>query len=229
MKDREETNGMATKTRAAKPTRARSKKPAKTSSRDLVDHALMKALSHRLRTRIFAILNERSASPNQLSKELDEGLSQVSYHFNELKKLGLIELVNEVPRRGAVEHFYRAVRRILVPRGAWEQLPPGLQNGVSAEILQNSFEDANASMKAGIFDDPDSYASWSPLVLDRRALKRLDKLANEFLEEVFDIQAEANSRLAEEGGKGLSVTVMLASFLSTRSLEEKRASATKRR
>src|SRR5438105_12207772 len=102
---------------AAEKGKAQSKQAAKTTtkkkqtgSRDVVDHALMRGLSHPLRTRILATLNERVSSPNQLSKELHEGLSQVSYHVERLKKLGLIEMVKTEPRRGAVEHFYRGVR-----------------------------------------------------------------------------------------------------------------------
>lgn len=214
---------------SSKKAKTSSKKKV-TGSRDVVDHALMKALSHRLRTRILVILNERSASPNQLSKELNEGLSQVSYHFQQLLKFKLIELEKTEPRRGAVEHFYRAIRRVVVPKDAWENLPPSLQSGLSAEIMRQSFEDVDAAMSAGIFDDPDSYASWTPLIVDRQGLKRLDEIANEFLEKVLDVQAEASGRLAEKGEEGFSVTVMLASFLSTRSPEEsKRAAATKHR
>jgi DNA-binding transcriptional ArsR family regulator len=210
--------------------RAATRKRWDDGSADLVDHSLMKALSHRLRTHILAILNERVASPNQLSKELDEGLSQVSYHIEMLKKLELIELVKTEPRRGAVEHFYRGVRPILVPKSAWDDLPPSLRAGLSVDILRHSFEDAEASVKAGIFDDPDSYASWSPLIVDRAGFKRIDELANQFLQDVLEVQAEANARIVEKGEEAFSVTVTLGSFLSTRSLaESKRATATKQR
>lgn len=204
-------------------------KQSKTAS-DVVDHALMRGLSHPLRTRILAILNERTSSPNLLSKELEEGLSQVSYHVERLKKLGLIELVKTEPRRGAVEHFYRGTRQILVPRSAWKDLPPSIVSSISTQILENFFDDAQGSMEAGLFDDPDSYAGWTPLVLDRQGFKRIDELANEFLQAVFDVQAEASGRLAESDEKGFSATLMLASILSARSPEEsKRASATMER
>jgi len=62
----------------------------------------MKALGHPLRIAILTILNDRMASPNELSKELDEGLSQVSYHVEALKDYGMIEMVKTEPRRGAV-------------------------------------------------------------------------------------------------------------------------------
>ncbi|HUC08389.1 MAG TPA: hypothetical protein VMR96_09885, partial [Solirubrobacterales bacterium] len=71
---------------------------------------------------------------------------------------------------------------------------------------------------------------WSPLILDRKGFKRIDELANEFLEAIFDVQAEASGRLAEGGKEGFSATVLLASFLSTRSPEDsKRATSTMQR
>ena len=73
-----------------------------------VDQRLVKALAHPLRVEILIILNERMASPNELSKELEEGLSQVSYHVKVLKDFECIEMVKTEPRRGAVEHYYRA-------------------------------------------------------------------------------------------------------------------------
>jgi len=219
------TEGNDQSTRGGEPA---AKKPK--ASGDVVDHALMRGLSHPLRTQILAILNERTSSPNLLAKELGEGLSQISYHVERLKKLGLIELVKTEPRRGAVEHFYRGTRQILVPRSAWKDLPPSIVSSISTQILENFFDDAQGSMEAGLFDDPDSYAGWSPLVLDRQGFKRIDALANEFLQAIFDIQAEASARLAGNGEKGFSATVMLASILSTRSPEEsKRASATMER
>lgn len=68
--------------------------------------ALFSALGHPLRVRILSALHERMASPNEISKEFEEGLSQVSYHFKVLKDCKCIKMVKTEPRRGAVEHFY---------------------------------------------------------------------------------------------------------------------------
>jgi hypothetical protein len=51
------------------------------------------------------------ASPNKLSELGDHPLGNVSYHVKELVKTGMVELVKTEPRRGAVEHFYRAIPR----------------------------------------------------------------------------------------------------------------------
>ena len=43
-----------------------------------------------------------------MADELGEPLGNVSYHFSVLRNLDAIKLVDEQPRRGAVEHFYTA-------------------------------------------------------------------------------------------------------------------------
>ena len=99
-----------------KTTKGRKKGKGRTKTNRGVNQDLVKSLAHELRAEILAILNERMASPNELAKELDEGLSQVSYHVKVLKDYGVIRLVKTEPRRGAVEHYYRATSRALPDR-----------------------------------------------------------------------------------------------------------------
>ena len=88
-----------------------------------VDQRLMKALGHPLRIGILTVLNDRTASPNELSKQLEEGLSQVSYHVKVLKDFEMIEMVKTEPRRGAVEHYYRAVSEVFLPSWQMKLMP----------------------------------------------------------------------------------------------------------
>ena len=104
--------------------------------RPAVDQRLVKALAHPLRVEILTILNERMASPNELSKELEEGLSQVSYHVKVLKDFECIEMVKTEPRRGAVEHYYRATARAFLTDAEWQTLPDSIKPGVSASVVK---------------------------------------------------------------------------------------------
>jgi len=47
------------------------------------------------------------AGPKEIAQEIDEDVSLVSYHVKALAKLDFVEVVREVKRRGATEHFYR--------------------------------------------------------------------------------------------------------------------------
>lgn len=215
--------------KARKPARKRPKRSAK----ELLDYRQMFALSKKQRVEIFAIFCERIASPKEISDELSEGLSQVSYHVKVLRECRLIVEDHKIPRRGAVEHFYRAATPTLIPPDAWEHLPPAVRKGISAGILQHFFEDASTSMEAGTFDKTPGELSWSPLILDALGVKEFGQLARDFLESVMKLQANANKRLLTENGRAAeatSATVFLASFLSARNIKDgTKASASRRR
>jgi predicted ArsR family transcriptional regulator len=73
---------------------------------------LARANTHPLRVSILEVLSidrGRILSPKDLSLELQSPLSTVNYHVTELRKSGLVEVVDEQQVRGAIEHFYRAV------------------------------------------------------------------------------------------------------------------------
>ncbi len=209
------------------------RRSGKRRPRGLLNCRHMHALSNEDRVGVFAVLCDRVASPKEIADELGEGLSQVSYHVSVLRKCGLIELDHTVPRRGAVEHFYRAATPTLIPPDAWRNLPARVRKSISLRILQEFFDDACASAEAGLFDKRPGELGWTPLILDPPGLSALGRLSRDFLEAVFVLQAEASQRLARENGEATreaSATVFLASFLSARSPDEgKKASAGKRR
>jgi DNA-binding transcriptional ArsR family regulator len=83
---------------------------------------LYRALAHPLRGRILAAAGAGTTSPVELARELDEPLGVVSYHVRVLAKTGLLEPAGTSPRRGALQHHYRAtdaatVLRFTVPAG----------------------------------------------------------------------------------------------------------------
>src|SRR5215213_3742543 len=145
----------------------RGKSKTKQKRRAGIDERLVKSLTRGLRVEILTILNERIASPNELSKELGEGLSQVSYHVKVLKDYECIELVKTEPRRGAVEHYYRATARAFLTDRDWQQLPDSVRPGLSADLLQIVVDDAVASLEEDTFDRRDDrHMSWTPLTVD---------------------------------------------------------------
>jgi len=182
----------------------------KSKSKGKVDQRLIKALAHPLREDILAILNERVASPNELAKGLGEGLSQVSYHVKVLKDCECLELVKTEPRRGAVEHYYRATARAFLSDRDWERLPDAARAGLSVGLLQGIVDDAMAALRAGTFEARgDRHLSWTPLIVDEEGWQDLVALLAETLEGVLDIQAKSAGRLAEtDEGISAAVTIM---------------------
>ena len=187
----------------------------KAASGSGVDQRLIKALSHPLREQILAKLNQRVASPNQLAQELGEGLSQVSYHVKVLRDYECIELVKTEPRRGAVEHFYRGIKRVFFQDEEWKQLPPSVQGSISTNVLQTLVDQAVEAMEAETFDRrADRHLSRTPVVVDEQGWEDLSSLFADTLERVLDIQAESSGRLAETGEEGISAVTAIMSFES---------------
>lgn len=178
-----------------------------------VDQRLVKALAHPLRVEILTILNERMASPNELSKELEEGLSQVSYHVKVLKDFECIEMVKTEPRRGAVEHYYRATSRAFLTDSDWQSLPESVKPGVSASSIQMIIDDVVGALTGGTFDARDDrHLSWTPGVVDEQGWEEAVDLANEALDRVLAIQAGSAKRLAKSGDEGIPATMVVMNF-----------------
>ncbi len=167
-----------------------------------VDQRLVKALSHELREQILIILNERMASPNELSKELDEGLSQVSYHVKVLKDYGCITQVKTVPRRGAVEHYYRATARPFLSNSDWHELPRTAREGLSAGLVQSIVSDTVVALEEGTFDArEDRHLSRTSLIVDEKGWRELTAAMETALNKVIKIQEESSKRLAKAGAE----------------------------
>jgi DNA-binding transcriptional ArsR family regulator len=201
-------------------------KAKKGESRSKLDQRLIKALAHPLRADILAVLNERVASPNELAKGFGEGLSQVSYHVKVLHECECIELVKTEPRRGAVEHYYRATARAFFSDGDWEQLPEVARSGLSAALVRGAVQDAMAALQEGTFEArSDRHVSWTPLIVDEEGWKDLATLLAETLEGVMDIQAQSAGRLAEGSGEGIPAAVTMIGYEAFPEGSKKRAKA----
>lgn len=189
------------------------KTKSKSKSKAGVDQRLVKALAHPLRVEILTILNERMASPNELSKELEEGLSQVSYHVKVLKDFECIEMVKTEPRRGAVEHYYRATERAFLTDRDWQNLPDSVKPGVSASVVELFMGEVAAALQHGTFDArEDRHLSWTPGVVDEQGWNESVDLVNETLERVIGIHADSAKRLAKSGEEGIPAIAVLMNF-----------------
>src|SRR3954447_12874693 len=96
---------------------------------------IAKALAHPLRGRILQRLGERVASPADLAAELGAPLGVVSYHVRMLCDYDCVELVRTEPRRGALQHFYRATARPRLDAEQWRTLPAGLRRELAGETI----------------------------------------------------------------------------------------------
>ena len=161
------------------------------------DHAtrMAKALAHPLRAWVLTRLNERVASPNELADESGDSLGNVSYHVRTLLDLECIELVDTKPRRGAVEHYYRATQRPWGDDRVWELLPQSARRAFAGHWFEEAFNDASSAIEAGGFDErADCHLTHTRLHLDERAWRKLAKRMDGLLEYALRLQAESAGR-----------------------------------
>jgi DNA-binding transcriptional ArsR family regulator len=188
---------------------------------ELIDQRLVKALAHPLRVQILDILTERVASPNGISAQLETGLTHVAYHTRALDSYGLLELVKTAQRRGATEHFYKAVPNSFVGGPAWRAIPRPLLGGVSGATLQTFLDKAIAALEAGTLDGrADTIFRWMPLQLDEAGWKEVVAIMEEATNKVLAAHLRSQDRLATNGGQeSISAVIGQAAFETAGSLE----------
>jgi DNA-binding transcriptional ArsR family regulator len=202
--------------------------------KNIDDPRYVKAMSHPLRVRILAMLDERKASPNQLAGWLGASLGTVAYHVRTLEQLGLIELVDETRVRGAVEHHYRARARPNVTAEGWAQAPPIAKQAAVGSSLDVIAEYARQSAASGGFDREDAQLRRALVKLDAKGFTALSKAVDKLLEQAEKIEAAAADRIAKDphadgiGEAGLGVMLFDAVRLSAAEATDGRKPATRR-
>jgi DNA-binding transcriptional ArsR family regulator len=167
----------------------RTRPPGETS-----EARIAKALAHPLRARILQRLGERVASPGDLAVELGAPLGVVSYHVRMLRDYDCVELVRTEPRRGALQHFYRATARPQLDEDQWRTLPSGLRRELAGETIQEVVDDLARAADGGTLDDPDVIVTRMPLELDERGWKKLNRLLSRTMEQALQIASESAGR-----------------------------------
>src|SRR6059058_3191428 len=168
-------------------------------STDISDPRVIKALTHPLRISILTALERRTASPSELADEIGAPLGNVSYHVRQLAGLGLIKLVKRTPRRGAIEHHYKAVGRAQISDDAWAGTPATVKDAVVGAALGDLGSAVSAAAAAGGFSRQDSHLTRTQVTLDERGWKDLDKELNATLARVQRIAEDSGKRLAKAG------------------------------
>lgn len=181
----------------------------------IVDQQLAKALAHPLRAEILAEINLRVMSPKDFAAEYGGSLSKTAYHFRVLEKFGCLEVVEEVKRRGAVEHRYRATGRGVLSDEDWMRLPRVVRRGLTSSGLRDFLGRATQAIEADTFDArEDRHFSWTALVVDEEGWKRLVSILEATLAEVLEVEVETADRMAASGEDSIAATFAIAGFES---------------
>jgi DNA-binding transcriptional ArsR family regulator len=177
------------------------------------DQSVIKALAHPLRVQILGVLEQRTASPNELSRELDAPLGNVSYHVRELARFGLVKLVKKTPRRGAIEHYYQATQRPRISDAGWAATPRVVKDAMIRSALEQISTFVNASAIEGGFSAEEAHLNRVRLTVDERGWQEVSRELWRVLEALPKIEAASRKRLAKNNHDGeRDVTVVTMGF-----------------
>lgn len=180
---------------------------------DQIDSSLVRALSHPLRVEILQVLNEREASPNELMDMLEQPLGNVAYHARVLEKCGVIEEIRTAQRRGAVEHYFRAVPRSYIGHQDWRKVPRSVRSEITGASLESFVNRVVEAMQAGTIDDrEDTTLNWMTMAVDEVGWVQATEVLDEALTRLQSVHEQSRQRLEMTEGQGTAMIVGLAAF-----------------
>ena len=141
-----------------------------------------------------------------------------------LHDLGCIELVETEPRRGALEHYYRAIVRPFFSDRDWKKLPKNTRGSISDTVLELVWDDTAEAIKSGIFDERQNrHLSRSVLCMDEKGWEDMNDLLSETLDRAMQIQADSAGRVAKGEGDTFSATMVMMSYPTPKSAKDSTA------
>jgi DNA-binding transcriptional ArsR family regulator len=185
---------------------------------EIISPQLAAAMSHPTRVQAITILNERTASPREIAAEIDEPLNNVTYHVNQLRDLGCIELVRTESARGGrvLERFYRAAQRSYFDEESWDALSERERLGVSGTTMKIIAKDIAHSMASGAFGSGDgAHIGRSVLQVDDEGWHEIIELIERSNREIIEIEERVTERASEETKPSIDAKVVILQFRSS--------------
>jgi hypothetical protein len=194
------------------------KKAAKRKAAASPEVDLATAIGNPWRFRILTAAMIEPVSPSQFVREHGGEISNISRHFRQLAKWGYMDVVDRKsggPRRGGVEHLYRAVRSAHLDTASSRGLPPMIRGDISNTVVATFIERVVDATEAGTLDaDVERNLSWDIGELDREAFRQLSVLLDDVIARMPALRAESKERMADSGEEPIPTTVGLFSFRS---------------
>lgn len=177
----------------------------------IADPRWLRAISHPIRIRLLAMLEEEPASPVILASKLDQPLGTIAYHVRTLYDLGLLKLVSTRQRRGATEHYYVTDGVPTSSVEAWESLDGVSKQRLLTALIARANDYATRSAASGGFDAKQAHISTDTLKLDREGWEALAHEVRRWLARVHEIERQAAERIEQDPESQLHVgfTMML--------------------
>lgn len=178
-----------------------------------IDDQLHRLLSNHRRLEVFVFLIERRGSPKEIGDELGKKLNEITYEIKELLKMGLIELVDEEPRRGQTAHIYRAIMRPIWSSEEWGRLSQDDRERYAAWAIQLFLRDVAIAWAGRTFQARvDAHTSRGLYRVDEQGWRDLNSIQDEALAASHEVEVESDRRLKAAGDQGKTIIVRAGMF-----------------
>lgn len=167
------------------------------------DPELGKVVSDPLRVQMMATANARKVSAKSFAEEWDIPEWGANHHLRFLREREFIVVVEEVPRRGATEIFYRATKRAFISDADWSCLGAVTQEGISKAVVDDINTALQQAAEADTLDArEESILWWQEVPLDEITFPKAMKMQRLLIEKLVELGAETAQNQAEgKGGK----------------------------
>lgn len=182
--------------------------------KQVIDPNLAKAFTHPLRGHIWVTVCEKGvASPAEIADELGLDVSEISYHFRELKRRNLIRLIRTVQRRGFDEHFYEPCSPLLYfDDFDWMEIPQKIRAAFSGDMLRQIVQELIDAVEVGSFDTRNRHLSRTWLTVDEEGWQEAMGAVQGALDQIVAIKERCDKRRKASSQPGIPVSVVIASF-----------------
>lgn len=165
--------------------------------------ALFKAFGHPLRIAILRLLTEGPESPQTMVRPLGESVSQVSYHVGVLRDdCGLLETVDDRRQSRESQKFYRLNPSVQFESLKLDSLPPVIQDGVIALLLEEFVSLISDAIELGSIRADRSTLATRPALFDEEGMDRAHAVMRAADEELEVIASESRQRLRPNNFNG---------------------------
>jgi hypothetical protein len=137
---------------------------------------------------------ESETSPSAVAAALSVPLNVVSHHTQVLLRAGAIELVRTQPRRGATEHFYRAVLSGEIEDTEWSRVPVKLRRALARLVIDGAMRESGDALAHGGMDGEPTHLSRNYFVLDAEGQRQLASLLRDTVERATAIARASHDR-----------------------------------
>ncbi|MBJ7329304.1 MAG: helix-turn-helix transcriptional regulator [Solirubrobacteraceae bacterium] len=154
----------------------------------------LQVLAHPLRLKIMKQAQLREISAKEASADLHEPIGKVSYHVRVLADAGLLQLVRQTPRRGAIESHYKATVLLHLDDQTWDSLGQDVRRPLMTASVQEWSSDLINGVESGGFELEGSLLANAHLVVDEDGVDAVRDAVDAFYERLLEIEADVVAR-----------------------------------